>query len=223
MTIMVQCSCGQRMRASDSQIGKTFPCPKCGELNTVPSPDVAGVPPQGVPQPALQQQVRGSEPVMFSPAATVSRLPVVLSAVATVVSLAALLLTLLLLMDNPFGKGLDAYDFTSPKLAMLSEIDMKLNQDIRAAFELQLMRAGDELREKRNTLKVHKEATYQGKKILFISFSKNGVPKHDIASYEKDAASGFWSSSYVSTYNLDDDALEKSIKDWKSKSADGSE
>jgi hypothetical protein len=223
MTITVQCSCGQRMRANDSQIGKTFSCPKCGELNTVPSPDVAGVPPEGVPQPALQQQVRGSEPVIIPPAATVSRLPIVISAVSAVVSLAALVLTLWLLMNDPLGKGLNAYDFSSPKQAMLSQLDIQLNQDFRASIELRTLVQDDELREKRNTLKVHKEAAYQGKKILFISFSENGVPKHDITSFEKDATSGLWSSAYVSTYNMDDDALERSIKDWKGKEADGIE
>ena len=224
MTITVQCSCGQRMRATDSQIGKTFPCPKCGELNTVPSPGVVGVLPREVPQPVLQQEgVSVSGPVASPPAATMSPLPIVISAVAAVVSLAALLLTLWLLMNNPLGKGLNAYDFSSPEQAMLSQIDIELNKDFRAAIELQRIRTGSDVtaRERRKTLKVHKEVTYQGKKILFVSFSRNGLPKHDIASFEKDADSGFWFPSFVSTYDMDDDALEKSIKDWKNGSADG--
>jgi hypothetical protein len=67
---------------------------------------------------------------------------------------------------------------------------MYMNEDVRAALQYQAMTENPE--ERLKTLKVHRQAAYQGTQILFVSYEQDGVPKHDIEAFERDAKSGFW-------------------------------
>jgi len=41
MTVLVDCSCGQRFRANSNLAGKRLKCPSCGSSLTVPRPQTA--------------------------------------------------------------------------------------------------------------------------------------------------------------------------------------
>lgn len=148
-----------------------------------------------------------------------SRLPLVLSLAALVIAVAS---TAWNIFRNPIGAGISAYDFTTPQNALDSSLAIDINADIRAMLDLQRLKSRNS-KEKRETLKIHRDADYQGKKILFISFKQNGITKYDTEAVEKDAETGLWFPAYVSTYGMDDDALERAINAWENKTDSDSE
>lgn len=151
------------------------------------------------------------------------QLPVILSAIAVIVSVGNSVWTLAHDPLRPLGRGIGAYDFSTPEAAITSQSQIVVNRDLRAWFDIALLRSLDPdarrlATEQIKTLKVHKRSTYQGKKILFVSYDKNGIKEYDIQSFEKDADTGKWFPAYVSTYKMDDKRLENAIKEWKEKS-----
>lgn len=224
MTITVQCICGQKFRANESQIGKTFPCPKCGAPNTVTRPeyDPASTP-LGREAPLKEQRTPALASARHIDATTnrrITRLPLVLSLAAVVIAISS---TAWSVFRNPLGPGISAYDFTTPEKAIDSDLAISINLDMRAARDIDRLMNLKKWEEKRNTLKIHRDANYQGKKILFISFKENGITKYDIEAVEKDAETGLWFPEYFSTYDMDDDELEQAIKSWKNKTDADSE
>ena len=81
---------------------------------------------------------------------------IVISAVALLLSVVALLFTIL--GSNPLGNGLEQYDFSTPEAAMKSELDMNVSSDVKAIMELSTMRT--HLLEKCSSIEVHKQASY---------------------------------------------------------------
>jgi hypothetical protein len=218
MAILVRCECGQKLRASDDHAGKSFPCPACGKTVAVPAQEFDDRDEIG-PIPDFQDAA--VSPSKASPTGPLeSRRPrtaiwqLAGTGVAVLLSIIALCIAI---FRHPLGRGMNAYDFSTPSAALKSQIEMALNNDIRAAIELETMRSRKAAKEKLNTLKIHKESEYGGKKILFISFEKNGILKYDIESFEKDADSGLWYHSYVGTYDMKDSDLKKAIEDWQKK------
>ncbi|HZN36619.1 MAG TPA: hypothetical protein VFB80_22470 [Pirellulaceae bacterium] len=128
---------------------------------------------------------------------------------------------------DPLGRGLAAYDLSSPKAALVSQLKMLESQDYRAILEsadqFNAKRAQDKLR----TLEFRKESEFRGKKILFISYEENGIRKHDIQSFEKDAETGAWKSAYASITSVfegsdetpDEKKLRGMIKKWRDSGA----
>jgi hypothetical protein len=222
MPIIVSCACGQKLRAKDDKVGHSFHCPACGALVTVPWPDSSPRTPEEPPPdlpPQIKANTEASLPAAFTPhtsrlpAVPTERVPLIVSAIAIVLSLCCIIYTTL---HDPLGAGLSSYDFTTPQNALQSQLQIDANSDLRAAIELQRAKNGRAEQEKRDTVKVHRESSYEGKKILFISYNENGLPKHEIAAFEKDAETGFWFPGYVSTYKMNDSALESAIDEWKS-------
>jgi hypothetical protein len=140
----------------------------------------------------------------------VSRLPLLISLSALVIAAGSAAWTT---FRSPLGPGISAYDFTTPQNAIDSSLAIQINGDIRALMDLQRLQSRY-AQEKRETLKVHRDAEYQGKKILFISFKENGITKYETEAVEKDAETGLWFPAYVSPYGMDDAALERTIKAW---------
>jgi len=130
---------------------------------------------------------------------------IVISAVALLLSVVALLFTIL--GSNPLGNGLEQYDFSTPEAAMKSELDMNVSSDVKAIMELSTMRT--HLLEKRSSIEVHKQASYQGKKLLFVTYTESGEQKHEIRAYSKNVDSGFWLRDFVSANLMDDDECSR--------------
>ncbi len=143
------------------------------------------------------------------------RLSVILSCCALFLSLLAVALVFL---RDPLGSGVNAYDFTTPEAALASHLRMESHPDIRAEIELAQLRHGKTAEEKRRTIKVHKESSHGGKKLLFVSFEENGISTYDIEAFEKDADTGWWFPAHFSTYDIDDSSLEAAVKEWQAKS-----
>jgi hypothetical protein len=91
-----------------------------------------------------------------------------------------------------FGSGLGKYDFTTPRAALVSQLEIQLHRDARAALELQALADGATLKEKRETLEIHKEVDWKGGVILFISYQQDGVKRYGTAGVVKNASTGFW-------------------------------
>ena len=148
--------------------------------------------------------------------------------IAVILSITAILISsgacTWVVFHDPLGKGISEYDFSTPKDGLISELEIELNTDIRAQFELMSLSGNRELEEKLKTLKVHKEAEWQGKKVLFISYEQNGIKEYDTEGSEKDAETGFWTSAYVGAYAVKDDneRLAAMITEWEERGSDAS-
>jgi hypothetical protein len=138
----------------------------------------------------------------------------VLSACALVLSLVALGLHF---FADPLGPGLARYDFTTPRAALVSQMQIQRRHDVRAALELQALTAGGNLQEKLNTLEVPKEADWNGVHILFISYREDGVKRYGTAGFEKNARTGLWAPAPVPlpAVREQDPELAKQIESWE--------
>jgi hypothetical protein len=103
---------------------------------------------------------------------------------------------------NPLGKGLKAYNFSTPEAAYRSLLQIERNRDILARWELDDARDGPELREKTDTVQIRKQEEWKGTTLLFIEYKKKGVKQYVIEGFEKDNRSNLWLRKYVSSYTV---------------------
>lgn len=141
-------------------------------------------------------------------------LGLILPCVLLVVALAALGVTL---FKDPLGSGISKYDFSTPRAALESRMKIEMNNDVRALLELDTRVNGKKQKEQLDTLEVRKEAEYRGKKILFVAYKEDGINKYTVQSFEKDASTGYWLTSYVSAYDVEKDNKELAgqMRKWK--------
>lgn len=215
--IIVVCACGQRLRAKNGLAGKSLPCPGCGKIVMIPGGQGAAF--------GSHQEFDSSNIPAFDPPPVhsfadgrrgkSSSWAMGLAALATVLSGVSLGMALL---RDPLGSGLEAYDFSSPQAALTSALELEQSDDIRAGIELARLRNNSRADEKLKTTKVHKESTYEGKKLLFISYEENGLSQYDVAAFEKHADTGYWLPSHVSTYSMNDNQLKSAIQEWEARS-----
>jgi hypothetical protein len=116
------------------------------------------------------------------------------------------------------------YDFSTPKAAIESQLQMRLNGDIRAMLEYEQTLDRHEVEEELKTLEVHKQLEYRGNLVVFITFNKEGVKRYEVRWMEKDARSGMWRSakrgyvgSPVGKTDPDSDNILKQIDEWQRK------
>ena len=114
-------------------------------------------------------------------------------------------------------KRLARYDLTTPKETLVSFMTMQLNGGFDTLREY-YRRAGEgRLRELLKTLKVHSEAEYAGKKILFVSYDRRGTKKYETFAFEKDAESGLWELLSLRSYEIKNSELAKRVTTWEEK------
>jgi len=202
MTIEVQCrECGGVLRARDDSIGKTLPCPKCGNSLVV----------EGVPA-AAQGRSGGNA--------------------ALVVSLLALALSIFAAawayFHDPLGKGLRAYDFSTPEGAVRSELEVQLKQDWRAQLEMNSLRNAKRQQELLDSLEIHKTLDYDRSgedriakdtdydpvwKVVLLTYRLDGRKRHANRFFRKHKESGMWLQANGSVFNIRGE-LRKEIEDW---------
>jgi hypothetical protein len=121
------------------------------------------------------------------------------------------------LKPDPLGKGLKAYDVSTPAAMMKAELQMRANGDIKAFAELERKGMNKELKEEIDTLEVKKEATWGTKTILFVTYKNDGKPKYETRGFEKNAESGLWDHSYVSALDVEKDnkKLADMMRSWQ--------
>jgi hypothetical protein len=117
---------------------------------------------------------------------------------------------------NPLGQGLKAYNFSTPKDAYLSQLQIEQKRDILARLELDEARHGPELKEQLDTTQIRKEENWKGVTLLFIEYKRKGVSKYFIQGYEKGSRSGLWLPRYVSAYEVrkDNPDLANRMESW---------
>ena len=140
--------------------------------------------------------------------------------ISLICSIAALLISIfILLKPNPLGKGIKAYDISTPEKALKAQIQIRLNKDYLAAVQYRSNRDKEKAEEIESSLEIHDSEDYDGKKILFISYTEDGEKKYDTEGFEKDSESGLWYRAYISTYDMPDNSeMKKRIQKWKAKS-----
>ncbi len=118
---------------------------------------------------------------------------------------------------DPLGRGLSAYDFSTPKNAYVSRLKINLNRDLRAQYELNELRRDPELQEQLRTLDVRKEQVWKDTIILFITYEKNGVKQYVVRGVEKDPKTQMWLPRRIKMLELrkDDPALAEKITSWQ--------
>lgn len=143
-------------------------------------------------------------------------LPAVLSGFAVLVSLAALSLSI---YRDPLRANLGRYDFSTPKSSLISLLQLQAGNDIGSIVALERLRSQRAIQEKLRTVAVYKEAEWRGHKILFISYDFEGIKKYSTESFTKDADTGFWTQTYVSSFLLGDGdkALAAMMQSWEEK------
>ena len=210
MTVVIRCECGQKLSAKDSQRGQSFDCPACGCLVTVPLQDDP-LDFQTASSPTSTS--KGSTSMTSHPSKGRESLnkSMILSVVAIVLSVLALASHFL---ANPLGSGISGYDLTTPKAALESMLRIVRDQNPMAQIEMEYLRSSPRAEEKLETLKVHRDAEYGGKKILFISYKEDGITQYETMAFEKDADTGYWFRGFVSSYDMDDAALQESMRKW---------
>ena len=179
------------------------------EIEEIPEIESSPNPPPLVNNSPKQQHflINDDLPVLSGAVAKQGRVVVtwVFPCLSLLVALAALGIAL---FRDPLGSGISKYNFSTPRTALESYLKMRINQDMRAEIELRSLFEGKQLKEELNTLDVRKEVEFQGKKILFVAFKKNGVNKYNILSFEKDAGTGFWERTHVGAYEVEKDNKE---------------
>jgi hypothetical protein len=118
--------------------------------------------------------------------------------------------------ENPLGKGLKAYNFSTPKDAYLSQLQIEVDKDILARLELAKVKDGPQLQEQIDTTQVRKEETWKGITILFIEFQNKGVKKYFVQGFEKHEPSGMWLPKYLNGFEVrkENPELENRIESW---------
>jgi hypothetical protein len=116
------------------------------------------------------------------------------------------------------AKGLSGYKLTTPEDAFRSQWLIRAKKDYRAVVELGLV--GDPpYQEMLDTLKVEKEADWNDKKVLFISYKRGGEQRYDTPVLAKDPVTGFWKQEYVdpAVIGKDKPELGQLVTNWREK------
>jgi hypothetical protein len=83
---------------------------------------------------------------------------------------------------DPLGKGIKAYDFSTPRAALESEAQIMINQDVRAIMQKDEFLTSKTAKERLKSIEIRREEEWRGKVILFIASTENGIKRHYIGS-----------------------------------------
>ncbi len=144
-----------------------------------------------------------------------SRLPLILSAAALLVAMVALGIAT---FRSPLGRGLKSYDLSTPEAAVKSLIQIHKGHDLKAQLDLSDLQEGNSVEEMIRTLEIHKQADFNDKKILFISYTRKGTKIKSIETLEKDPESKIWLPKFLShsDVSLVNEQLAKEMESWNS-------
>lgn len=141
-------------------------------------------------------------------------LPLAFSCAAVLFSFAALLINLS--SGDPLGKGIAAYDFSTPETAARSILQIDANGDVRAKIELGHLSDGGDPHGAAKTMEVVRVVDYQGTKVVFARYAQGGKTRRRVFTFEKDLATKLWRPNYLSSYRVrdTDEQLAKEMSDW---------
>jgi hypothetical protein len=138
------------------------------------------------------------------------------------ISVAALLIAIAALcwavFHDPLGPGLRKYDFSTPRAALFSTSKMKVDNNVRAAIELEQLNAGGAESEKLKTLNAKWATSLEDTAFVFFSFESNGKPVRAVEAFCKHPATGYWlpARTWPSAIKNKDPALARQMENWVS-------
>jgi hypothetical protein len=121
---------------------------------------------------------------------------------------------------RPLGKGLKAYDFSTPEEACKSFFKVKMENDVRALAELERLRDGPRDRGRSKSLKVHEVVTWKdAASVVFYSFEEDKTRHFGTQVFERDKKSGVWFPKEVAPAEVaaDKPDLAERMKEWAKK------
>lgn len=141
-------------------------------------------------------------------------LPLAFSCAAVLFSLAALLINLS--SGDPLGKGIAAYNFSTPEAAARSVMQIDANGDVRAKIELGHLSDGGDPHGAVETMEVVRAVDHQGTQVVFARYAQGGKTRRRVFTFEKDLATKLWRPNYLSSYRVreTDEQLAKEMNDW---------
>jgi hypothetical protein len=193
-------------------------------------PDEKGAAPFAPPVPAYDSQANVAglplEEKIKSPRSLFSSAG--LAALALVLALLAVVLSALALLRAPArpeaqtaGKGLAAYDLSTPEAAASALWQMRHNNDFAAAEEYRELAQGD-AKEALDSLKTVDTLDCKEMKIVLFSYTRGGKEKHDFAAFFKHPAKNLWVERRLDALDLEPSHPEiaRRLKDWRTRATD---
>lgn len=244
MPVIACPNCAKRVKLPETFTANTFDCPGCkvqvqvqAQVQPTRSPalppaipipkagqvplSLTSTPPTALPlsldplpnPPAPRPLERRTTRISFP------GLPVVLSGLALLVAIAAMVVAI---TRDPLGKGLSAYDFSTPEAAARSDLEIEANGDLRAAIDLGRLRQGQNLKDAVRTMEVSRTVDYGSTKVLFVSYMSKGVKKKKVMGFEKDLETKMWLPKSVYSFEIrkKDEKLAKEMDAWTEKDVD---
>lgn len=144
-----------------------------------------------------------------------SSLPLALSIIALVISLAAA--GYVLYRGDPYSGRLSRYDFSTPENAFRSNLRMQATADLPAMIELQRRSDGKQFRARLDTARVVDSVDCRGKSILFVEYMIDAILTREIHCFERDPDERrFWKTSNISDVEIRsvDPALADRVARW---------
>ncbi len=216
--ILVKCpSCQRTHKADESLLGKRAKCKDCGATFEVRSNE-----PQLVQQSsagALEQMAAAAraaaadppEPATENVSVVNSRLeeshgrfmkPIYSLSLAIVAFILSLLAVYLALSERIPGRGLSAYNLTTPQDAVRSNFQIQGNGDVRGILEQQMARIKDEsdINSVLNTIEFHKTIECDGNVLVLYKYQARGLDRYE-SEWLKKSKDGRFLPTSVATFN----------------------
>lgn len=195
-------------------------CPHCGQRLRMQQRTDAPLPQEGTQNPEMvAPPLRCTSPVRL-PSGTPRLLWIVLPVLALGISIAALANSLLRSNSIP-GRGLSAYDFSTPQQAAKSQMEIEASGDVLADLELHVSKAKaekDRIQSRISSLAFEKTVEHDGKVLLLYKYQDGGLERRKAEWFEKKGDRFY--QAYVATYSWtrlggDKAKIAKMISDWE--------
>jgi hypothetical protein len=147
-----------------------------------------------------------------------------LSVLTLLLALGALVFSLLAFFRSPssLGRGLRAYDLSTPESATQAIWQIEANRDLAAREDLDDLH--DDPATVLRTLKIQEtlHAPVKNMKIVLFSYQRNGKEKHDYWGFVKHHTKEMWMKVWVSDFELEPahPDVARRLRDWRSREFD---
>lgn len=112
------------------------------------------------------------------------------------------------------GRGLDAYDMSTPKAAWKAQTEIQAVGDMQAMMEMSLVQT----EERRRTASIEEVVEIDDSRVvLFIAREEDGKPKFSTQGMKRVPEQDIWLPDFISSYGLkkENEALSKKMRAWE--------
>lgn len=93
---------------------------------------------------------------------------------------------------TPFGGPLSEYSFNTPEDALRSEKQIVVDGNLRAIAELFALGNNGPMKQRLDSLQIHRVENWEAKRVLYVSYEINGQTKYETPTFVKETESGLW-------------------------------